>query len=240
VTNRIRESRLNRDLVRRVSVTAVDVLKHQEIWRENLVRALLCLAPLFLMVFGLSGCDRRPVMERNASEPGGPSAAPMEQRASSIPSVHLLVDASEAMLFGAASGGRWLPAASAAPLTQEGMKYGLYTLTGRLGESPGEKAKPSSKSCSNPSVNIVDVPQLDADVIAVSANWNALPRTPRFTARNNALIVISLPSGCGHKGSPIHWSRSPKSCELTWRATTRTSPYRRQPAQGQGDVCSDR
>ena len=178
MTNRIRESRLERDVVRRVSASGVDVLRHQGIWRENLARALLCVVALFSMVFGLAGCDRRPVTERNASEPGGTGAAPMEHSASSIPSVHLLVDASEAMLFGAASGGRWRPAASAAPLTQEGMKYGLYTLTRRLGESRGEKAKPPSNSCSNPSVNIVDVPQLDADVIAVSANWNALPRTP--------------------------------------------------------------
>ena len=132
MTNRIRESRLERDVVRRVSASGVDVLRHQGIWRENLARALLCVVALFSMVFGLAGCDRRPVTERNASEPGGTGAAPMEHSASSIPSVHLLVDASEAMLFGAASGGRWRPAASAAPLTQEGMKYGLYTLTRRL------------------------------------------------------------------------------------------------------------
>ena len=176
VTNRIRESRLEHDLVRRVSVSAVDVLRHQGIWRENLARALLCVVPLFSMVFGLAGCDRRPVTERNTSEPGG--TAPLHGAPCFIHSLVHLLDASEAMLFGAASASRWLPAASAAPLTQEGMKYGLYTLTGRLGESRGEKARPPSKSCSNPSVNIVDVPQLDADVIAVSANWNALPRTP--------------------------------------------------------------
>jgi hypothetical protein len=58
------------------------------------------------------------------------------------------------------------------------MKYGLYTLTRRLGESRGGKARPLSEPCSNPSVDIVDVPQVDADVIAVGANWDALPRTP--------------------------------------------------------------
>jgi hypothetical protein len=130
------------------------------------------------MLFGLAGCERKPLPERHASEPDGLNAARVEARTSSIPTVHLVVDASEAILFGAVNDGRWLSAASAAPLTQEGVKYGLYTLTRRLGESRGGKARPPSEPCSNPSLDIVDVPQVDADVIAISANWNALPRTP--------------------------------------------------------------
>jgi hypothetical protein len=102
----------------------------------------------------------------------------VDARTSSIPAVHLVVDASEAMLFGAVSDGRWLSAEGAAPLTQEGGKYGLYTLTRRLGESRGGKARPPAQPCANPSLEIVNVPQGNEDVIAISGDWNALPRTP--------------------------------------------------------------
>ena len=156
----------------------MDVIKQRGIWRANPTRPLRWLVLLFSMLFSLAGCGRKPLTEPNASEPDGPNAARVESHALLIPTVHLVVDASEAMLFGAVSDRHWLPVESAAPLIQEGMKYGLYTLTRRLGESRGRKARPLSGPCSNPRVDIVDVPQVDADVIAVSANWDALPRTP--------------------------------------------------------------
>jgi hypothetical protein len=134
--------------------------------------------PLFSLLVGLAGCERKPLAERNTHEPDGPTAARVESRASTGVTVHPLVDAGEAMLFGAVTDGRWLPVESASPLIREGMMYKLYTLTGRLGERRGGKAKPPSARCSSLSLDILDVPQVDADVIAVSGNWNALPRAP--------------------------------------------------------------
>jgi hypothetical protein len=154
------------------------MLNYRRLWCTSQTCPLLCLVPLFLVMSVLAACERKPLPERQVSESKGPNTARAEPGASSIPSVHVLVDASEAMLFGAIMDGRWLPAESAAPLTRKGMKYGLYTLTRRLGESRGGEATPPSKACSNPRVDIADVPQTDADVIAVGGNWHALPRTP--------------------------------------------------------------
>ena len=116
------------------------MIKQRGIWRANPTRPLRWLVLLFSMLFSLAGCERKPLTKRYAGEPDRPNAARVESHASLIPNVHPLVDAGEAMLFGAASDGRWLPAESAVPLIQEGMKYGLYTLTRRLGESRGGKA----------------------------------------------------------------------------------------------------
>jgi hypothetical protein len=156
----------------------VDVLKRRGMRRENRRRPLLYVATLFAVLFCLGGCARKPLPERHASEPDGANAVRVEARASSIRTVHLVVDAGESMLLGAVSEGRWLSPDSAAPLTREGAKYGLYTLTRRLGESRGGKATPPSQPCANPSVHIVNVPQVNADVIAISGDSNALPRTP--------------------------------------------------------------
>ncbi len=157
---------------------AVDGLKRQQIWKA--ARPLLCLVALFSVVVSLAGCERKPLTERNASEPDGPTAGHVQPHASSISSVRAIVDAGEAMLFGAVADGGWVPVGRAAPLIREGMTYGLYTLTRRLGERQGGKARSPSERCSNPSVDIIDVPHVEADVIAVGGSWNALPRAPSF------------------------------------------------------------
>jgi hypothetical protein len=102
----------------------------------------------------------------------------MERRPSSAATIHAIVDANEAILFGAVTNGRWLPAGSAAPLIRGGTTYRLYTLARSLGEREGGAAEPPSETCSNPIVHIVDSPRVDEDVIGVNGDRNALPRTP--------------------------------------------------------------
>jgi hypothetical protein len=100
-----------------------------------------------------------------------------------------IVDAREAILFGAVDDSRWLDAPSAAAAVQDGMTYELYTLTRRIGERRGGKAGPPRETCSNATVTIADVPRGEQDVIAVGGGWNAMPRVPRAQSRQQPVYL---------------------------------------------------
>ena len=84
------------------------------------------------------------------------------------------------MLFGAVSDRHWLPVESAAAPHPRRHEVRTLHADPPAWERAGAGRPPRlSGPCSNPrSGHRRYVPQVDADVIAVSADWDALPRTP--------------------------------------------------------------
>lgn len=108
----------------------------------------------------------------SSQDVGGSNQEPEPARAS----VHLIVDAKNGQLFGAAAGGDWLPADSAAQHANGGERYRLYGLQGALGGGIGTPASPPAETCMNPLIRID--PESDEDVVAIEGAWDAVPSVP--------------------------------------------------------------
>lgn len=83
-------------------------------------------------------------------------------------------------VMGGVRGGRWLEAEEMARLLKGGERYNLYSLNRRMGSRTGRKPASLGAPCTETMFveNLVPDPQREG-LIAVGANWNALPRVPR-------------------------------------------------------------
>ncbi|HKR01715.1 MAG TPA: hypothetical protein VJT09_13635 [Pyrinomonadaceae bacterium] len=91
---------------------------------------------------------------------------------------HPVVDLNEGCLVGGVAGREWLGGEALAPLLKGGERYRLYTLTTARARVVRSNAAPAEEVC-NGTMN-VRFPSDVQDGIAVSGDWNALPRVPRM------------------------------------------------------------
>ena len=93
-------------------------------------------------------------------------------------SAYPVADSSAVCFLGAASGTRWLNAATAVRTMRGGERYRIYSLTGQVGEATG--TRPESMGVPCPETLQPDMtPELPEGTIAIGGSWNAMPRVPR-------------------------------------------------------------
>jgi hypothetical protein len=87
-------------------------------------------------------------------------------------------------LLGGSAGGQWLKPEAAAALIPGGENYRLYTLTGEIGRSVGQKpARGEEGPCSDTwYVTLAPFPAGRGSLVAVGAPWNAMPRAVKITS----------------------------------------------------------
>ncbi len=85
--------------------------------------------------------------------------------------------------LGGSADGHWLQPEAAAALIPGGEKYRLYTLTGEVGASVGNKpAKGEEGPCSDTwYVTLAPFPVGRGSLVAVGGPWNAMPRPVKIT-----------------------------------------------------------
>lgn len=103
----------------------------------------------------------------------------------SAQNVYPVVDLSENCLIGGISGGKWLEAEALTPMIKGNERYRLYTLTKQVGEVAGSKPESYGEPCDETmSIKLTPEPQ---EAIAVSGDWNALPRVPRIVGTKDSV-----------------------------------------------------
>lgn len=88
-------------------------------------------------------------------------------------------------VMGGVRRGRWLEAEEMARLIKGGERYNVYNLTGRVGVKTGSKPASQGAPCAETMYVKNLTPNEHRDgLIAVAANWNALPRVPKVESNN--------------------------------------------------------
>jgi hypothetical protein len=95
--------------------------------------------------------------------------------------LHPVLEVETGFLIGASRKGKWLKAADTVKDLRGGEEYRLYSATKFVGASKGGKLESEGEPC--PDVLKVSLKEHGTDaVIAIGADWNALPRTPVFAS----------------------------------------------------------
>jgi hypothetical protein len=95
--------------------------------------------------------------------------------------VHPVLEVETGFLIGSSRKGKWLKPAETVNSLRGGEVYRLYSATKFVGTSKGGKPEPEGEVC--PDVFKVPLKGRGTDaVIAIGADWNALPRTPVFAS----------------------------------------------------------
>ncbi len=108
-------------------------------------------------------------------------------------SVHAIVDHNTGILLGGSRGGEWLPAAAVAPTLKGGERYRLYGLNGAVGKADGGAPEGYGQPC--PDTMFVEFSPLEwknegdlpVHMIAVTGEWNAVPRKPKRFLTNQKI-----------------------------------------------------
>jgi hypothetical protein len=96
--------------------------------------------------------------------------------------LHPIVEVQSGYLFGAISDGKWIKADETAKLIGDETTYRVYGLTEALGEAKGGKPKEKADEAICEETWAVSLsPKPEKGVIAIAAQWNALPRKPKVT-----------------------------------------------------------
>jgi hypothetical protein len=89
-------------------------------------------------------------------------------------------------VMGGVRDGKWIKAEDMAPLMKGGERYGVYSMTRKVGVSTGEKPASEGAPCSETMYVKNMAPKEDkADLIAVGGDWNALPRVPKVESTSS-------------------------------------------------------
>ena len=97
--------------------------------------------------------------------------------------LHPAVDAERNCLLGGVARGNWLEAEKIAPMIKGGERYRVYKLTGLVGETVG--AKPQTGDPCTDCREVSFSPEVK-EGIAVSGDWNAMPRIPQPLNANDS------------------------------------------------------
>jgi hypothetical protein len=94
-------------------------------------------------------------------------------------------------VMGGVRDGKWMQSGEMGPLLQGGESYSIYDLTRKVGVKTGDKPTQPGDSCSDTyfvkNMYSSDAP---ANLIAIGADWNALPRVPKVES-NDAPVYRS-------------------------------------------------
>jgi hypothetical protein len=94
--------------------------------------------------------------------------------------LHPIIEVQSGYLFGATVDGKWIKADEAAKSLPDETTYRVYGLTQAFGEAKAGKAKAEDVPCEQ-TLSVSLSPKPEKGVIAIAAQWNALPRIPQVT-----------------------------------------------------------
>jgi hypothetical protein len=103
-----------------------------------------------------------------------------------------IVEVQGGYLFGATKDGKWIKADEAAKTLPAETTYRIYGLTESLGEAKGSKPKPSQDDVCSDVLTVSLSPKPEKGVIALAAQWNALPRQPRIADTTQQVYVDAV------------------------------------------------
>jgi hypothetical protein len=93
--------------------------------------------------------------------------------------LHPIVETESGYFFGASAGQKWIKAKQALSSVTDTTAFRVYSLTEQLGETKGSTPKADEDVCpDNFSVSLGS--NVEGGVIAIAAQWNALPRKPQI------------------------------------------------------------
>jgi hypothetical protein len=112
--------------------------------------------------------------------------------ASPAAELHPIVAVQSGYLFGAISDGKWIEADETAKLIGDETTYRVYGLTQALGDAKGGKPKPPEGLPCEDTLTVSLSPKPENGVIAIAAQWNALPRRPRIEDTTQQVYVDAV------------------------------------------------
>jgi len=105
--------------------------------------------------------------------------------------LHPIVEVETGYFFGASENGKWVAAEKAAKRLPTETTFRIYGLTGEVGEAKGGKPKSIEEPC--PDTLEVKLSEKPTDsVIALGANWNALPRKARIADSTQKVYINAV------------------------------------------------
>src|SRR6476646_3540832 len=112
--------------------------------------------------------------------------------ASSATDLHPIVEVESGYLFGAISDSKWIKADETAKLIGDETTYQVYGLTQALGEAKaGKPTRPEGLPCEE-TLAVSLSPKPENGVIAIAAQWNALPRKPKVIDTTQKVYVDAV------------------------------------------------
>src|SRR6476646_1887362 len=112
--------------------------------------------------------------------------------ASSATDLHPIVEVESGYLFGAISDGKWIKAGETAKLIGDETTYQVYGLTQALGEAKaGKPTRQEGLPCEE-TLAVSLSPKPENGVIAIAAQWNALPRKPKVIDTTQKVYVDAV------------------------------------------------
>ena len=105
--------------------------------------------------------------------------------------LHPIVEAESGYFFGASAGKEWIKAKQALNSVTDATVFRVYSLTEQLGETKGSTPKADEDVCpDNFSVSLGST--MEGGVVAIAAQWNALPRKPRITDATQKVYIDAV------------------------------------------------
>jgi hypothetical protein len=111
--------------------------------------------------------------------------------ASPAADLHPILEVQNGYLFGGTSDGKWIKADETAKLIGDETTYQVYGLTQAIGNAKGGKPKPEEGPCEE-TLTVSLSPKPEKGVIAIAAQWNALPRKPQVTDPTQKTYVAAV------------------------------------------------
>ena len=113
--------------------------------------------------------------------------------------LHPIVEAESGYFFGASAGEKWIKAKEALSSVKETTVFRLYSLTEQMGETKGNRPKADEDVCpDNFSVSLGS--KSEGAVIAIAAQWDALPRKPRITDPTEKVYIEAVRDFLANRG----------------------------------------
>ena len=113
-------------------------------------------------------------------------------KASSAADLHPIVEVESGYLFGAISDSKWIKADETAKLIGDETTYQVYGLTQALGEAKaGKPTRPEGLPCEE-TLAVSLSPKPRNGVIAIAAQWNALPQKPKVIDTTQKVYVDAV------------------------------------------------
>lgn len=104
-------------------------------------------------------------------------------------------------VMGGVRGGQWLKAEEMAKLMKGGERYNVYSMTRKVGVRTGVKPASEGAPCEDTMYIKNFVPkENEKNLIAVGADWNALPRVPKVESPRSSVYRAAVSSLLRSKG----------------------------------------
>ena len=106
--------------------------------------------------------------------------------------LHPIVEMKTGYLFGGSAEGKWVKAKQVAKSMKEGTPFRVFGLTEEVGKATADKPKSAEAEVCPDTLTATLSSNPEGGVIALSAPWNALPRTPQIADPTQQVSVDAV------------------------------------------------